>query len=196
MEYPYLNLEFIFLLIYNFLSGRSQVNLFNFFQSREFILFWDTYRAVATVISLLLLTGIVYAYIRIAQIRKSEKERFEAIAQKTGRAESVPFRTDTRWERIMDQIHTENENDWRQAIIEADTLLEEIVTRAGYVGETLGEKMRGIEKSDFTTIDDAWRAHKFRNRIAHEGSNFHLNKREALEIISLYQRVFEEFFYL
>jgi ATPase subunit of ABC transporter with duplicated ATPase domains len=139
----------------------------------------------------------VYSYIRINQIRKTEKARFDALSQKSAPTTgSVSLRKDDRWERILQHIHSENENDWRQAIIAADSILEEIVTKAGYVGESLGEKMRGIEKSDFTTIDEAWHAHKVRNRIAHDGSNFHLNKREALETIELYKKVFEEFFYL
>jgi hypothetical protein len=196
MEYPYLNLEYVYLFLYHLFFGGPESGVVGFFQSREFMLFWDTYTAVATVASLLLLSGIVYAFIRISQIRKSEREQFEALAQGSAPKESIPFRADNRWERITKQIHSDNENDWRQAIIEADLILEEIVTRAGYVGDTLGEKMRGIEKSDFTTIDEAWRAHKVRNQIAHAGSNFRLNHREALETIGLYQKVFEEFFYL
>ena len=58
---------------------------------------------------------------------------------------------------------------------------------------TIGEKMKAIEKSDFLSIDLAWEAHKIRNSIAHIGSNFELNEREAKRAIALFETVFREF---
>jgi hypothetical protein len=56
--------------------------------------------------------------------------------------------------------------------------------------------MKSIEKSDFNSIDMAWEAHKIRNSIAHEGSDFLLNQREAKRVIGLYEIVFREFRYI
>ena len=58
----------------------------------------------------------------------------------------------------------------------------------------MGEKLKAVEKSDFTTIESAWEAHKARNMIAHEGSDFLINQREIHRIISLYEAVFKEFY--
>ena len=66
----------------------------------------------------------------------------------------------------------------------------------GYRGESIGEQLKGVEKSDFTTIDDAWEAHKVRNLIAHEGANFLLSDREAKRVIGLYKNVFQEFHFI
>ena len=52
--------------------------------------------------------------------------------------------------------------------------------------------MKQINRSDINSIDDAWEAHKVRNRVAHEGSNFELTQREAKRIIGLYEKVFSE----
>ena len=60
-------------------------------------------------------------------------------------------------------------------------------------GDTIGDKLKAVEKSDFLTIDNAWEAHKARNQIAHDGADFQLNQREAMRIISLYESVFREF---
>jgi len=97
------------------------------------------------------------------------------------------------WEKIINHIESINENDWRLAIIEADVMLDSLVQKMSVMGDTLGEKLKQIEKSDFTTIDLAWEAHKVRNQIAHEGSNFILTQREARRVIELYRQVFEEF---
>ena len=60
-------------------------------------------------------------------------------------------------------------------------------------GDGVGEKLKGIEESDFDHLEEAWEAHKIRNAIAHQGSDFLLTQREAKRIIRLYKSVFEEF---
>ena len=133
---------------------------------------------------------------RVFQVKKEEKEAIYKTAKRTAEAEGIALKQDERWVQVLEYVNSENQNDWKQAIIDADSILDEIVSKAGYVGETLGERLRGIEKGDFLTLDEAWEAHKIRNRIAHDGAAFQLTKREALRVIELYRKVFEEFFYL
>jgi len=56
----------------------------------------------------------------------------------------------------------------------------------------LGDKMKKIDRSDFLTLDDAWEAHKVRNRIAHE-PGFEISQHEARRVIGLFKKVFDEF---
>jgi len=98
-----------------------------------------------------------------------------------------------KWEKIVKLSESQNSSDWRLAIIEADIILDDLLMNLHLPGETMGEKLKAVEKSDFTTIEYAWEAHKARNTIAHEGSNFLLNQRETRRIISLYEAVFKEF---
>lgn len=98
-----------------------------------------------------------------------------------------------RWEKIVKLSESESSSDWRFAIIEADIMLDELLQNLQLPGDTMGEKLKAIEKSDFTTIENAWEAHKFRNNIAHEGNNFLVNHREISRIISLYETIFKEF---
>ena len=72
-------------------------------------------------------------------------------------------------------------------------MLDEMLDSVGYRGETMGDKLKSVEKSDFLTLDLAWEAHKIRNAIAHEGAEFTIDQREARRVISLYERVFQEF---
>lgn len=99
-----------------------------------------------------------------------------------------------KWKQIMTHVGSEQPSDWRLAIIEADVMLAELLEKMNLPGDTVGEKLKAVEKSDFVTIDMAWEAHKVRNQIAHEGSEFLFNDREARRVIGLYQKVFEEFF--
>jgi hypothetical protein len=97
-----------------------------------------------------------------------------------------------RWERITQLFHSEQSSDWRVAIIEADAMLEELVTQLGYTGESLGEKMKTIDPGNFPHLRDAWDAHLVRNRIAHEGMDFHLDAFEKNRVFRLYEKIFTE----
>ena len=52
--------------------------------------------------------------------------------------------------------------------------------------------MKNINKSQLATIDDAWRAHKVRNELAHQGSDFVLGRTDAEEALASYKKVFDE----
>lgn len=101
-----------------------------------------------------------------------------------------------RWKHIQDLIKSYNQNDWRQAIIEADIILEEMLEKMGYPGVTIGDKLKMVERSDFVTVDKAWSAHKVRNQIAHDGSSFKLSREVAEQTIKNFEEVFKEFYYI
>lgn len=97
------------------------------------------------------------------------------------------------WERVLIYLESFGENDWKLAIIEADIMLNDLLDKLSLPGDTMSDKLKAVEKSDFLTIDNAWEGHKIRNQIAHEGASFVLNQREARRVIDLYRGVFEEF---
>ncbi len=101
-----------------------------------------------------------------------------------------------RWANVQTLIKSYNQNDWKQAILEADTILEEMLEKIGYEGNTIGEKLKQVNPDDFITLNHAWEAHKMRNRIAHNDGRLKLSKNEAERVIELYKEVFSEFFYI
>lgn len=101
-----------------------------------------------------------------------------------------------KWMPILEHLNSSNPNDWKAAILQADTILDDMIKKMGYKGDNLGERLKNIEKSDFETLDAAWEAHKIRNKIAHGTSDFVLTAREANRAIDLYRQVFEEFHYI
>ena len=139
-------------------------------------------------ITALLLAGILYITIRTSQIRNQEAERIRKAIPK----DVEPVRNE-RWEKVMEHVSSEHPSDWRIAIMEADILLDEVITRIGYQGDTLGEKLKQVARGDMVSLDSAWEAHKIRNQIAHEGGDYILTKREAARVIELYRTVFNEF---
>ncbi len=155
---------------------------------------WEVWTALSLFISLLLMALLVYCVIRILQIRQHENEKWE-IAQQVPETQTVS-KSLMRWQRIVDEVGSESEQNWRLAILEADIMLGDLLDSLGYKGDTMADKMRGISTEHFNTIDMAWEAHRARNKIAHEGLKEPLSSRDALRIIGLYERVFREFKFL
>lgn len=142
---------------------------------------------LGTVFAVVLLCGVVYATIRTNQIRAKDAQRIRNAMPR------MEVKRNDRWDKVMEHVSTDNPNDWRLAIIEADIMLDEIVTRMGYPGQSLGDKLKQATRGDIKNLDAAWEAHRVRNQIAHAGSDFILTQREARRVIELYGRVFEEF---
>lgn len=146
---------------------------------------------LGSILTLGLLAGIVYITIRTNQIRAREVARIKAALPK-----NIKTRSNERWEKVVEHVRSENPSDWRLAIIEADIILDELLTKIGYQGETLGEKLKQVTKGDVKSIDQAWEAHKIRNQIAHEGGDFILTQRETKRVVDMYTAVFSELKYI
>ncbi len=138
--------------------------------------------------TLVIIALLIYTYIKLRAIREIDRKLFYPETD----GASVTDKN-LQWELILAHIESLNENDWRTAVLEADIILGDLLDTLFLPGETIGDKLKAVEKSDFTTVDNAWEAHKVRNQIAHEGSAFQLSQREAKRVIHLYQEVFEEF---
>jgi hypothetical protein len=91
---------------------------------------------------------------------------------------------------------SEQVSDWKIAILEADSILDELLEDLGYVGANLGERLKAVPKGSVKNLEAAWSAHKVRNRIAHDTAAASLDKREAIDTIGNFERVFREFDYI
>lgn len=147
-------------------------------------------------VSVLLIIGIIISVERLKSIRNREGAILNAKVEPAYTDVKTDPASSERFKHVLGLVDSENANDWRQAIIEADILLGILLDKQGYQGDGIGEKLRRVEKADFVTIDEAWEAHKVRNVLAHEGTNYALSKREAKRVVQLYKHVFEEFYFV
>ena len=153
---------------------------------------WNVWVVVSWILSFLLIYGIIYAYIRANQLAETIKEimaRDELIYAELHHGVAK----NDRFEQIKFHLDSNNPNDWRLAIIEADIVLGELLDKRGYAGSSIGEQLKSISPRQLQTLDEAWEAHKVRNQIAHAGADFILTKKLARDTIGRYQRVFTEF---
>ncbi len=95
-----------------------------------------------------------------------------------------------KWGKLLGKIKSGDEQTLRLAIIEADNLVDAILIKRGYQGESMGKRLKSIN-FDETNLNDLWRAHKIRNRIAHE-SEFHITEIESRKIIGIYHKALKD----
>ncbi len=190
----FLNVEYFFRLLYNLfhVSGNGEGGAsFNLASSGLFVFLsnlWLVLTVLAYLFSLAAIGIFVYATMRLYQIRKDEEPKYATINPEAAHVQVKH----SRWTYIMQLIESGQEGDWRNAIIESDIILDEMLTRLGYQGASVGEKLRGATTTHFQTLQNAWEAHKVRNDIAHQGSTFELTERLAHRTIANYEAVFRE----
>ncbi|MFA5934239.1 MAG: hypothetical protein WC795_03420 [Candidatus Paceibacterota bacterium] len=184
----YINLEYIFYKIYEFFFGTGGVNASVAFDS-----FLKGVKTFFSILAVFLIAIILYCLIRIHEIRKEEKKKLKT--REIIDIEPKPMKNE-KWAQVEEHAASNNPSDWRLAIIEADTMLDDLLKTLLPHGENLGERLKAMEPSDFPKLQQAWEAHKVRNRIAHEGSDFNLSRPEARRIINLYEEVFHDTHYI
>jgi hypothetical protein len=151
---------------------------------------------ISLVLSLFFFIGIIYSVEGLKKIRKKESLMHDT---KTEPAFEEGSTGDTamahRWQNANKLVNSENPSDWKLAIIEADIILDDLLTKMGYQGDSIGEKLKRVATGDMKSLNEAWEAHKVRNQIAHE-PGFVLDHHIATHTIHMYKKVFEEFYYI
>jgi len=152
---------------------------------------WFVYVVFAYMAALFFMFVYVYASIGLGKLSEEEnaiiRSHEEAFAQKK-QVMSQASRFAIMHERVM----SENPDDWKLAIIEADIMLDQALKKRGYAGTSLGERLRSVAPSSLQSLNDAWQAHKVRNFIAHAGHEYVLTQREAQDTMKRYERVLTE----
>ncbi len=152
---------------------------------------WSTYAIIAYVVSIIMLGLYVYAatnYNRLHIMQMDELAEKERLFDEHFRGGAKNNRLDD----VLKHIDSDNPNDWKLAIIEADIILDEALKEMGYGGASLGERLKSLSPTQLSSLDIAWQAHKVRNQIAHGGADFILTRRLAEDTIKQYRMVFIE----
>lgn len=183
------NVEYWFRLLYECFHGGCYGGTIQTTALTNFISHvWLWIIVIGYLLSLAGLFVVIYCTVRLFELRKREEEYYSTLLvapEKEG--------GNHRWLHIETLAQSSSPSEWREAIIEADIMLEDILTKEGYTGDGVGEKLKGAGRANFATLNDAWEAHKVRNQIAHEGSAFDLTDSLARRTISRYEAVFREF---
>lgn len=183
---PQANVEYFFRLLYDLIYGsHASLNYDAFASFVAHLWLWIIFIGYA--LSVIGLFVIVYATVRLFELRKREEEFYSTVIASPEKGGGMH----PRWEHIQTLLEGASPSEWREAITEADIMLDEVLTKEGYVGAGVGEKLKSVD-TELGTLQDAWAAHKVRNLIAHQGSTFDLSETVAQRTIAHYEAVFRE----
>ena len=181
----YLNLEYIFEKIYSVIKI-----IFNFITDPHT---WSAIGTISIILSLLFIAIIIFSLVRLREIQLEDKEEVnELINEALEKEKREKGEENPRWHYILTLTEAPNESDWRVAIMEADSMLEETLKDKGVAGDTVAELLESSRSEGYAHINDAWNAHLTRNKIAHEGADFPLSQIETRKIIKMYQNFLED----
>ena len=181
----FLNLEYVFAKIYGAIGP-----IWHFITNPKL---WSTLGIISTILSLIFIGIIVFSIVRMREIQLEDKAEIRREIEKARIRNKEKERSENpKWHYILTLAESPNDSDWRVAIMEADSMMEDILRERGLSGSTLSELLEGAKESGYRSIQDAWDAHIIRNKIAHEGADFPLSQVEVRRVIKMYQNFFEE----
>ncbi len=111
-------------------------------------------------------------------------EFFSQKAYASGKAEK-------RWRATSKRLASPNAADWKLAIIEAETLIDDVLTRLGFGGQSFGERLKKVNKDTIPSLDNLTAAHQTRNNIVHD-PDYRLDLAEATKTFAAYEKALKE----
>ncbi|KKR88926.1 MAG: hypothetical protein UU85_C0001G0117 [Candidatus Wolfebacteria bacterium GW2011_GWA2_42_10] len=143
---------------------------------------------VSLIISGILLWLTVFLILKTQFIREKTHYFFDVIGEKN----LTRRRSLKAWKQIQKRLEANDESNLKLAIIEADKILDEILKMSGYRGDTMADRLKQINPSQLSNIEEIWQAHKIRNRIVHE-PDFHIPRGEAWMVVEIYKKALQQF---
>jgi hypothetical protein len=122
---------------------------------------------ISIIIAILVLSALVYVLLR-TQPRHMRPRHASAKPQTP--AESKPTLDTTlvvsKWNDIQAMLQA-GPSGLKNALIEADKLLDYVMKARGVAGETMGDRLKN-GGHNLSNLNAVWAAHKLRNQLAHE----------------------------
>ncbi|MBI4158598.1 MAG: hypothetical protein HY505_03220 [Candidatus Yanofskybacteria bacterium] len=162
--------------------------LFGQFSNPIAVSIFSNLKILGELLSLLLFALFVFNFIRTDKFLRVKVNLLKSIMPPEASKESP---LGSRWEEIQKHLNSTKEAEWKFAVIEADSLVDHILKSSGYPGDTMGDRLKNINKTQIITLDDLWEAHKIRNRLAHD-MNYFLRYGEAKRAVQLYEKTLKE----
>ena len=134
--------------------------------------------------------GALFVWI-IFKMRKSVGQKVVELKDMVNPPAVGESKHDAKWKEVQEHLGSLREAEWKFAVIEADNILEEILNSAGFPGETLGEKLKQIDRNQLASINEIWEAHKLRNVIVHD-PGYEIRYNDARVAISQYEKALRE----
>lgn len=141
-------------------------------------------RGIFISISLLFLFGIFYFISRTSWLNF---RFFESIIEFFTYKSLGVRKIVKKWKKIKHRLKVDLEPESKLAIIEADSIFNDVLERMGFTEKAFEERVKHLTVDLLPKIEEVIEAHKIRNNIVHDPS-YRLNIEEAKRVISIYEK--------
>lgn len=164
------------------------MEIVNYLTSPELVRFIFPFKIFFIIFSLILLAFIIFALIKTTWLKRLLLWDLTEIS--TYRPFGVRKITKL-WTKIMARLETGIESEAKLAIIEADSLLDDILKRMGFGGETLGERLKALTPATIPNREEVLEAHQIRNNVVHD-PDYRLSLEEARKTLAIYEKALRD----
>jgi len=174
----------IFQIVDTFKKGIALIR--EFLLSRDWPEITSVLKIIVAAISIVLFVGIIELIIKLNIVNRA-KSAGKSFVSPT----HLSKRITKKWTKIEERLKSGQEAELKLAVIEADKFFDDVLKRCSYAGKDMGERLRKINASQISNIDDIWQAHKIRNNIVHD-INYKLTIIDAEKAIKSFRSALEE----
>ena len=115
------------------------------------------------------------------------KKRLRQLRKGVGTAKTTK-RSDIReWQIIMDRLSTDDEKQYRAAILEADQFVYKALETQGYSGGNFAERIAQVPVGSFSALDIARDVHDLSVKIVHD-DKLRITKEQAKNALDAYEK--------
>jgi hypothetical protein len=163
-------------------------SLISFFISPSFTEWLLIIKIIFIVLSLLFICFIIFALMKTSWLKF--RFLYDAVELLTYRPFGVR-KMEKNWKKITARIDTGLESEYKLAVIEADNMLNEILNKMGYGGESLGERLEKLTAATLPDIEGIREVHQVRNNIIHD-PNYKLSLNETRRLLDIFEKAFKD----
>jgi hypothetical protein len=91
------------------------------------------------------------------------------------------------WQKIKIRLESGLESEYKLAVMEADSLLDDVLRAMGIAGETLGEKLEKVTDATLPNMNKLLETRKIRNSIVHD-PGYKLTLDESRSAVEVYEK--------
>src|SRR3989338_5626226 len=96
----------------------------------------------------------------------------------------------SRCKNVVKRLETASEEEYKLAVLEADSMLDQSLKRMGFAGDTLTDRLQKVSPGIIVNLSEIRQANAIRNNIVHD-PNYRLTLGEARRIIEVYETAFK-----
>ena len=95
---------------------------------------------------------------------------------------------ENKWEKIKGRLETGSVSQYKVAIIEADAIVDDILSKIGYRGNNMAERLEQLRPGQLDYREELIFAHQTRNKIVHD-ENFVVDRKLAEDTVGVYEKL-------